>query len=197
MACPDRVIESANLCPMARVAVTAVAVGLAIAGCGSGDEPKRDPAPAAADFSGAPRPLAALGKQANQLLGGGKAAFRARLKELRGYPVVVNKWASWCPPCRAEFPFFRDQARKRSKKVAFLGVDSNDSDSDAREFLRKLPVSYPSYRDPDSEIAAALNAGQAFPATAYYDRRGRLAFLHQGGYASEAKLAEDIERYAR
>ena len=178
---------------MLRAALTAACV-LALAGCGSEEQPSSAAPPRPA---GAPKPLADLHEQANRLLGGGESAFSARIRELRGYPVVVNKWASWCPPCRAEFPYFRNQAVKRAKTTAFIGVDSNDSDSDAREFLRELPVSYPSFKDPDSKIAASFNGVQAFPVTAFYDRKGKLAFLHQGGYASERKLAEDIERYAR
>jgi len=145
----------------------------------------------------APPKLVKLHDQANQLLDGEVEAFRARLRELRGHPVVVNKWASWCPPCRSEFPFFQKQALERGATIAFLGVDSQDNDSDAREFLAEFPVPYPSYKDPDLKIAAELEGAVAFPTTAFYDSKGQIAFVHQGGYASEEKLAEDIERYAR
>ena len=156
---------------------------LILAGCGASEGGK----PAAKAPAGTP----------DRLLGGGVPAYKAKLRELRGTPVVVNKWASWCPPCRAEFPYFREQARKREGKVVFLGVDSNDNDADARKFLRELPVGYPSFKDPDNEIAAEFKGAQAFPTTAFYDRKGRVAYLHQGGYANERKLAEDIDRYAR
>jgi thiol-disulfide isomerase/thioredoxin len=172
---------------------------LVLAGCGSsggGPVAKAPPAPKA-DLTGAPAPIKELYARPDQLVEGGVPGYRRQLKRLRGYPVVVNKWASWCPPCRAEFPYFRDQARKRVKEVAFFGVDANDNDGDARKFLAKLPVGYPSFRDPDNKIAADFNGVQAFPTTAFYDRAGRVAFLHQGGYASERKLAEDIDRYAR
>ncbi|HKF79856.1 MAG TPA: TlpA disulfide reductase family protein [Thermoleophilaceae bacterium] len=180
---------------MRRLGVLAVCA-LALVACGS-DEPKSAGKPNPGALSGAPAPLAALHRQANQLLGGGPDAFTTRLRELRGYPVVVNKWASWCGPCRGEFPYFQRQAVRRGKRIAFLGVDSQDNDADARSFLRQFPVSYPSYRDEKLGIAAVFNGVQAFPTTAFYDSKGTLAFVHQGGYASEPKLVEDIERYAR
>jgi cytochrome c biogenesis protein CcmG, thiol:disulfide interchange protein DsbE len=128
---------------------------------------------------------------------GGRDAFEKRIEKERGTPVVVNKWASWCGPCRLEFPFFRDQAKKRKGQVAFLGVNSNDNRGDAEDFLKEEPVPYRHFEDPKLEIAAAFNAVQAFPSTAFYDSKGELAFVHQGGYSNEAELAEDIDRYAR
>jgi cytochrome c biogenesis protein CcmG/thiol:disulfide interchange protein DsbE len=170
-----------------------------VAGCGTHEPKSAAPRPQAAakSLAGSPPALAALHRQANLLLDGGATAFKARLAKLRGHPVVVNKWASWCPPCRAEFPFFQRQSVKRGRGVAFIGVDGNDNDANARKFLKSFPVSYPSYKDPNLGIAAVFNAVQAFPSTAYYDSRGGLAYVHQGGYASESKLSRDIERYAR
>lgn len=130
-------------------------------------------------------------------LPGGRDAFEAKLEKARGTPVVVNKWASWCGPCRLEFPFFRSQAEKRKGDVVFIGVNSNDSRSAAEKFLEEEPVPFKHFADPKLEIAAAFNAVQAFPSTAFYDRKGELAFVHQGGYSSEETLAKDIERYAR
>ena len=129
---------------------------------------------------------------------GGRDAFEARIQKERGTPVVVNKWASWCGPCRLEFPFFRDQAKKRKGEVAFIGVNSNDSRSDAREVPEggARPLSATS-TTPSSRSRPSFNGVQAFPTTAFYDSKGKLAFVHQGGYASEDDLAEDIERYAR
>jgi len=184
---------------MARRVVPLLAVALLLAGCQS-DEPAAPAARPAAPMEslrGAPAPLAGLHKQSNRLLDGGKEGFKARLGELRGYPVVVNKWASWCGPCRAEFPHFQSQATRRGKKIAFLGVDSSDNDGDARKFLAGFPVPYPSYRDPDLSVASVFNGVQAFPTTAFYDRKGELAYLKQGAYANEEKLSADIERYAR
>jgi cytochrome c biogenesis protein CcmG/thiol:disulfide interchange protein DsbE len=181
-------------------ALTAVLViGLSQAGTGDSDEPESAAPRAGAaskELAGAPAPLARLHAQAGRLLPGGPKAFADRLEELRGYPIVINKWASWCGPCRAEFPDFQRASIKYGKRVAFLGVDTYDNRDDALEFLKRYPVSYPSYEDPRSRIAQAMNAVAAFPATAFYDRRGKLTYLHQGQYLTGAKLEQDIERYA-
>lgn len=186
---------------LAAAALAAVVViGLLSAGGGEDEEqPGSGPDLAAqvAALEGAPPPLAALHDQASELVDGGAEAFEERLEALEGYPVVVNKWASWCGPCRVEFPHFRDQALKRGKEIAFIGVNSADNDGDARRFLEQLPVPFPSYRDPESEVAEVFKGVAAFPTTAFYDSRGELAHLKQGQYRNEAELAEDIERYAR
>jgi thiol-disulfide isomerase/thioredoxin len=148
-------------------------------------------------LAGAPRPLAALYADANELLPGGRAAFERRIGALRGYPVVVNKWASWCGPCREEFPFFQRLSAKLGKRVAFLGVDSDDSDDRARTFLEEYPVPYPSFSDPEQEVAKAFKATVGFPSTGFYDRRGKLVATHVGVYRDEAQLAADIARYAK
>ena len=150
-----------------------------------------------AALAGSPAPLARLHAEGNRLLPGGPAAFGRRIAALRGYPIVVNKWASWCIPCREEFPFFQAQAASRGKRVAFLGVDANDYRGAAQEFLRRHPVPYPSYSDPDEQIAKLMRATIGFPTTTFYDRRGRIVLTHPGGYSSEAQLAADISRYAR
>ena len=146
-------------------------------------------------LAGAPAPLAALHAQANQLLKGGSDAFEARLKELKGHPVVVNGWASWCGPCRAEFPFLQELSVTEGKRVAFLGLDSEDVHDDAVAFLEKFPVSYPSYelpRIPTKQFGAI----RGLPFMLFYDAKGELQYVHQGGYASKEQLASDIQRYA-
>ncbi len=167
----------------------------ALGACGSGDPDVAAPTSGATPFASADA-LAQLEAEAGQLLDAGPDAFRARLAELRGHPIVVNQWASWCGPCRFEFPFFRDQAEKLSGQVAFVGVNSQDSRSDAAEFLEQLPVPFPHFYDPDATVARVFRGGRSWPTTAFYNARGQLVFTHQGAYATEAKLAEDIQKYA-
>jgi len=137
------------------------------------------------------------GTPSANFLPGGVDSFQKRIEKERGKPIVVNKWASWCGPCRLEFPFFRKQAEKRKGKVVFIGVNSNDNRGDAEDFLKEEPVPFKHFEDPKLEIAAAFNAVQAFPSTAFYDSKGELEFVHQGPYKTEQELSEAIDRYAR
>jgi cytochrome c biogenesis protein CcmG, thiol:disulfide interchange protein DsbE len=172
-------------------------VGLSQAGGGSEEEPAPafDLDAALARLEGAPAPLAALHRQSSELLGGGVPAFKARLEELRGIPIVINKWASWCGPCRAEFPVFQRVATARGKEVAFLGSNSGDSTDPAREFLSEYPIPFPSYLDPDEKIAREIEAPANYPITVFVDARGDTAFIHQGPYETEQDLTADIDRY--
>ncbi|HEU5142903.1 MAG TPA: TlpA disulfide reductase family protein [Solirubrobacterales bacterium] len=181
----------------ARFVALLVATATAVAGCGSSEEGAPPPDYAKA-LAGAPPPLAALYAQENQLLDGGREAYERRLAGLRGHPVIVNLWASWCGPCRFEFPYFQQAAADYGKRVAFLGVDKQDSDDAAETFLREEPLPYPSYSDPDEEIAESIDseAKRGLPTTAFYDRAGKLAYLKLGPYDDEAELRADIERYA-
>jgi thiol-disulfide isomerase/thioredoxin len=186
----------------ARALVLALAALVAAGGIllltGGSDSPKGQSTakPAASPaFDGAPPPLRDLYADRNQLLDGGTAAFKARLAELRGFPVVVNQWASWCGPCRAEFPVFQQAAVREAKRTAFLGVDSRDYDGDARTFLSREPLPYPSFKDPDVKIARSFRGGIGWPTTAFYDKRGELAYTHPGPYLSVDDLLRDIRKY--
>lgn len=147
----------------------------------------------AAPTRGVPRQIAANAKQADRVVDG---SIQDKLEQLRGVPVVVNQWASWCPNCRQEFPYFRQLARRYKRHVAFVGLDSQDRRSDAEAFLRGFPVGYPSVYDASAEQARSIGGGQGWPTTFYYDRTGRQTFVRQGGYVSLESLEADVRRYA-
>lgn len=178
--------------------IVALVVVLAVAGCG-GTAPGATPPSlhqARRDLAGGSPALAGLHHQASTILPGGARAIEARLRALRGHPVVVNKWASWCAPCRFEFPVFQRVSVKLGRRVAFLGFVFRDQDASAKRFLARRPLSYPSYSDPRGDIARALRTGEGAPITNFYDRRGKLVFQHAGPYQSDAQLRGDLEKYA-
>jgi cytochrome c biogenesis protein CcmG, thiol:disulfide interchange protein DsbE len=147
------------------------------------------------ELAGAPAPLAALHDQSNQLLDGGIPAFDQRVAELKGHPIVINKWASWCAPCRVEFPVFESIASKRGKEVAFIGVNSKDEDPAARAFLAEQWLPFPSYTDPDDKLASKLKAPKVAPVTIFIDADGKTVKTHYGTYRSDKQLNDDIDRY--
>jgi thiol-disulfide isomerase/thioredoxin len=180
--------------------VVAVVLVVGLLQLGSGSTPTTPPskltiAQVHAALSGSPAALAGLHAQASQVLSGGLPALRARLTALRGRPIVINKWASWCPPCRAEFGAFQRVSISQGHKVAFIGIDTEDERGHALDFLRSYPVSYPSYYDPSGEIGAAITGSSFTPVTVFYNRAGS-EYVRQGSYPSAAKLEQDVERYA-
>jgi cytochrome c biogenesis protein CcmG/thiol:disulfide interchange protein DsbE len=182
------------------VALAVLAAALLLAACGSNNDDSIDPGTDPPDFSkavdGAPKALAPLYADGASLDGGGQDAYEAQLAELQGYPVVVNKWASWCGPCRVEFPFFQDQAAERANKVAFMGIDAGDTDPAAETFRRDHPIPYKSYTDPNQDLSNSIGASFGQPVTIFYNAAGDKTYMHSGPYESEDALAADIDKYA-
>jgi cytochrome c biogenesis protein CcmG/thiol:disulfide interchange protein DsbE len=183
-----------------QAAAVAVALAALLAGCGKSQPPST--AKSTADFraalTGAPAPLQRqLYSRPGRLVDGGRAAFERTVAALHGYPVVVNKWASWCGPCRFEFPFFQQEVKRQGKRVGFMAVNGEDGKGPAADFLRRYPVPYPSFFDSNGDIAKQLEGARSFPVTAFFDRRGKLVYTKQGGYPSAAALADDIRQYAQ
>jgi cytochrome c biogenesis protein CcmG, thiol:disulfide interchange protein DsbE len=170
----------------------------ALAGCGAQEPDVRAPTPTEARraLAGSPPQLAALHREASRLLGGGQAAFERRLAGLRGRPVVVNAWASWCGPCTLEMPLLQRAAVGYGRRVGFVGVNVEDVHDDATSFARDHWMAYPSYVDQDRDIAHSIGVRVGLPTTVFYDRSGRVAFVHQGPYRDEAQLVADLRRYA-
>lgn len=178
---------------LSAVLVAALAAG----GCGSSSTSGNGSHPDYAKaLAGSPPPLAAIHKQANDLIPGGQPAFEKRIAQLHGYPVVANMWASWCNPCRQEFPVLQKLSARYGKKVAFLGVNSEDATDAAATFLKEEPLSYPSYVDPHKGVIESLGGVGGLPDTAFYDASGKLVFFHQGQYRDDSELEADVRRYA-
>lgn len=106
------------------------------------------------------------------------------LADLRGQVVVLNVWASWCGPCRAEAPALERVAGElRSRGVRFVGLNTRDNPVAAEGFERSYDISYPSLRDDDGRLQLAFRdtlPPAAIPSTLVLDRQGRVAARHLG-----------------
>lgn len=116
---------------------------------------------------------------------------RVSLRELRGHPVVVNFWASWCVPCKEEAPAFVASARAFRGRIVFLGIDVQDLKGAARGFLRRFKVNYVSVRDGGDSTYTAYGL-TGLPETYFIDPRGRVV-IHSVGRLGNAELAANLQ----
>ena len=122
------------------------------------------------------------------------ARFHQLLAQLRGKPVVVNIWASWCGPCIKEAPGLARVARDYEGRVQFVGVDVLDQRGAAQAFIRKYGWKYPSVFDPTAAIRDDLGfVGQ--PVTVVLDSSGKQVFAASGAVA-ESQLREELNKVA-
>jgi len=112
------------------------------------------------------------------------------LRELRGFPVVLNFWASWCIPCKEEAPELAAAARRYRGRVVFLGIDIQDLTRDARKFMDDVDAPYVSVRDGTSKTHSAYGI-TGVPESFYLDRKGRAA-SHSIGAVSKDDLEVGI-----
>lgn len=115
---------------------------------------------------------------------------RVSLQELRGHPVVMNFWASWCGPCKDEAPRLNEAAKAHAGIVVFLGIDVQDFESDALRFLERYETNYVSVRDGRNSTYGSYGL-TGLPETYFLDRRGRLV-KHTIGEISERDLEAGI-----
>jgi cytochrome oxidase Cu insertion factor (SCO1/SenC/PrrC family)/thiol-disulfide isomerase/thioredoxin len=148
----------------------------------------------ASALDGSPPELASLHHQAARIVGG-YAALARRIHSLRGYPIVLNVWASWCMPCRAESKLFASASERYGKRVGFMGADADDSTGDAKAFLQQHRVSYPSYSVSTTQLTP-LASIIGLPDTIFISKSGKVVYFHSGEYASQGALDADIASYA-
>ena len=111
---------------------------------------------------------------------GGAPAGQA-LDRYRGKVVVLNVWASWCTPCRDESPLLERWHKQISARGGLvLGVDVQDIDSDARNFIREFKLTYPHVRDKEGDNVRSEYGVVGYPETFVIDRQGRVAALQRG-----------------
>ena len=118
------------------------------------------------------------------------AGFQEILAEL-DQPVIVNVWASWCLPCRAEAPLFQAAHSQHGQEIAFLGIDYDDSQRGARLFLDEFDLPFPHYFDPDG-VTIAHYGGIGVPRTYFFTSTDELIYIHNGAI-DQATLALQID----
>jgi thiol-disulfide isomerase/thioredoxin len=190
--------------------VTALAV-LALAGCDGGDDgsaagtradqreepavtptgtpgkaaaaaPGLPPCPAGSDL---PAVAGGLPRQTLNCLGAGP---RVTLSGLRGRPMVVNVWASWCPPCAKEMPLLVAARKAAGDRVAFLGIDIQNTREQGVAWATDASMNFPSVLDEDGEVKAPLRL-LGPPVTYFVRADGRIAHVHTGELRSGAQLS--------
>ncbi len=126
------------------------------------------------------------------LFGGGTI----RLEDLRGKVVFLNFWASWCPPCRAEAKTLEAAWQQyKDQEVVFLGIDIQDTDQDARAFLKEFGITYLNAWDVGGKVAIEYGVW-GIPETYFIDRKGLITYKQVGALGMPtimAKLDEALE----
>ena len=158
--------------PLLAVLIAAGFAALIIFGVSkTGDDRSLDQAVQQSKFPPAPQWTKQLPK-----LDGGSAA----LSDWKGHVVVLNLWASWCPPCREEGPLLeRTQQAIAPKGATVVGVTWNDSIPDAKAFAKKVGMTYPELRDVNGSFARAWGT-KGLPETFIIDRKGKVLAISRG-----------------
>ena len=126
-----------------------------------------------------------------ELLGGGDVT----LSELRGKGVVINLWASWCPPCRAEMPAIQrvyEKTRERGLEVLAVNTTFQDSEPAAADFIQELGLTFPVPLDRSGTVSRQYQL-RALPSTFFVDREGIIRKVIIGGPMSEATIQTAVE----
>lgn len=126
-----------------------------------------------------------------ELLGGGQVT----LSELRGKGVVINLWASWCPPCRAEMPAIQrvyERSKGRGLEVLAVNTTYQDSERAALEFTQELGLTFPVPLDRSGTVSRSYQL-RALPSTFFVDRDGIIRKVIIGGPMSEVTIQTAVE----
>jgi thiol-disulfide isomerase/thioredoxin len=120
----------------------------------------------------------------------GKAGQQVSLSQYQGKPVIVNFWASWCPPCQQETPLLASWYKQQDGHVVLLGLDENDTTAAALKFAKAKGVTYPIGFNPQANVALEYNV-DALPQTFFLNAQHRIVD-HVAGAVTKADLAKGL-----
>ncbi|HEX4207892.1 MAG TPA: TlpA disulfide reductase family protein [Ktedonobacteraceae bacterium] len=123
------------------------------------------------------------------------SAKQIHLAALKGKPVVLNFWASWCGPCNDEAPIFSKAVPKmQAQGIQFIGVDGPEDTSFAHSFMQKYHISYPNVQDNPSNATSVAYGVTGFPETVFIDKNGMVVAKYPLPYTSEQTLMNELAR---
>ncbi|MGI5450309.1 TlpA family protein disulfide reductase [Streptomyces sp. CA-243310] len=171
------------------ILLTAVtlASALTLSACGDSGSGSKPSGSAGGNYVTGPGGISTVAKgdraEAPRLDGGTVDGKTLDVTSLKGKVVVLNVWGSWCPPCRAEAPYFAKVSKAMAdagKDVAFVGLNTRDnSKQNAASFEETYGITYPSLYDPDGKLMLRFPKGtlnpQSIPSTIVLDKEGRIA----------------------
>ena len=117
------------------------------------------------------------------------------LQKLRGRPVVINFWATWCAPCYEEHPTLVQNARLLGNDVQFVGVVFNDSEEKIQQFLNERGSAYPTVLDQQGKTAIAYGVG-GVPETFFLNRQGTIVAKYSGPMTTDI-LQSNLQKALR
>jgi cytochrome c biogenesis protein CcmG, thiol:disulfide interchange protein DsbE len=135
--------------------------------------------------AGAKSSGAQVGKAAPQLRGETLEGKELSLAALRGKPVVINAFASWCGPCRIEMPHLTAVYNNRSSAVHFIGLNVQEATGDVAAFREEFQIPYPIVLDPDGELTNGSYRSIGLPTTWFVDADGIIHYIHTGPMTEE------------
>jgi cytochrome c biogenesis protein CcmG, thiol:disulfide interchange protein DsbE len=163
-----------------------VAVMMLAAACGGGDGAAQTTPPESS--GGEPPSVAEVGQPVPDVSWFTFEGGNASIADYAGRPLVINFWASWCPPCITEMPAFEEVHQALGDEVAFLGIDVQETAADGQAFLDGIEVTWDLGRDPDGDMVTTLG-GVGMPTTVLIDADGIVQEIHTGELSGDELTA--------
>jgi len=110
-----------------------------------------------------------------------------KLDELRGQPVVLNFWATWCPACREQMPYLQAAFEQKGQEVKFIAIDVGESSGTVRRYVDATGIGFTVALDRDRGVARAYNI-RYFPTTFLVDEKGVIKHIRLGAFMSSDEL---------